>query len=87
LIWFDALSQHLPWAAAPEEAAGAMFDCAAANDMPPASNAAAESTLSLPSFMTNPLLGPLAILPTWSNASMQQTFPAELLRKFHAVDN
>ncbi len=48
-----AASQHWPcglaaWAG---DLLGAMFDCATAMDMPPASNAAAESTVSFLSFM------------------------------------
>src|SRR4051794_3795800 len=74
-VWVDlsltvlvAESQHLPWAAA--EVPGGLWvvgacDCAAANEIPPANNAAAENALSFVSFMTFPfVLGSLAFLPT-----------------------
>ena len=80
LIEFDALSQHLPgWPA--RRCAGRMLDCAAAMEMPPASNAAAESTVSLPSFMMKSfsLLGVFATLPTGANAGARGMFRIELL--------
>jgi hypothetical protein len=60
LIELLALSQHLPWVA--EEPFDIVsFSAATANVMLPASNAAAESTVSFPSFMVvSFVLGPLA---------------------------
>src|SRR5258708_32052106 len=58
-----------------------MLDCAAAIDMPPASNAVAESIVSLPSMINPFAVGLLAISPTLTNASVQRVVPAETIRE------
>src|SRR5881392_1511112 len=73
-----AASQHWPcgFAAWLDDPLGAILDCAAAIDMPPASSAVAESIVSLPSFMINSFaVGLLATLPTRTNASAQRMVP------------
>src|SRR5881392_963842 len=75
-----AASQHWPcgFAAWLDDPLGAILDCAAAIDMPPASSAVAESIVSLPSFMTIPFaVGLLATLPTRTNASAQRMVPGK----------
>src|SRR5580765_8322569 len=58
-----------------------ILDCAAAIDMPPASNAVAESIVSLPSMINPFAVGLLATLPTETNASAQTIVPGETIRE------
>ena len=75
-----ATSQHWPWgfaASLEDDPLGAILDCAAAIDMPPASNAVAESIVSLPSMINPFAVGLLATSPTRTNPRRKGLFLTE----------